>query len=82
MFVFVPGSDTESQESFFPQSEQYGAVLDGPGAKRDIKPFKPPKLGVQQQEDVQRAKKFAMEQSIKSVLVRQTIAHQQQVARY
>ena len=29
-------------------------------------------------EDIQRAKKFAMEQSIKSVLVRQTIAHQQQ----
>ncbi|GFS16875.1 poly(U)-binding-splicing factor PUF60 [Elysia marginata] len=79
LFGFVPGSELETQETFFPQSEQYGPVLDGPGAKRDIKPFKPPKLGVQQQEDVQRAKKFAMEQSIKSVLVRQTIAHQQQV---
>ncbi|XP_005092717.1 poly(U)-binding-splicing factor PUF60 isoform X2 [Aplysia californica] len=29
-------------------------------------------------EDIQRCKKYAMEQSIKSVLVRQTIAHQQQ----
>lgn len=73
------GSDSESQEPFQSQSEQYGTVLFGPGAKRDVKPFKPPKLGVQQQEDVQRAKKFAMEQSIKSVLVRQTLAHQQQV---
>lgn len=32
----------------------------------------------EQQEALQKAKKYAMEQSIKSVLVKQTIAHQQQ----
>ncbi|KAH9524855.1 Poly(U)-binding-splicing factor PUF60-B, partial [Bulinus truncatus] len=68
----------DSQEPYFPQSDQSGPLLEGPGAKRDIKPFTPPKLTSSQQEDIQRAKKFAMEQSIKSVLVRQTIAHQQQ----
>uniref|UniRef100_A0A0B7A6C9 RRM domain-containing protein n=2 Tax=Arion vulgaris TaxID=1028688 RepID=A0A0B7A6C9_9EUPU len=68
----------DSQEPFFPQSDQSGPLLEGPGAKRDIKPFTPPKLSSAQQEDIQRCKKFAMEQSIKSVLVRQTIAHQQQ----
>ncbi|CAG5126959.1 unnamed protein product [Candidula unifasciata] len=68
----------DSQEPFFPQSEQSGPLLEGPGAKRDVKPFTPPKLTSSQQDDIQRAKKYAMEQSIKSVLVRQTIAHQQQ----
>lgn len=53
-------------------------MLEGPGAKRDVKPFTTPKLNAAQAEDIQRAKKYAMEQSIKSVLVRQTIAHQQQ----
>uniref|UniRef100_A0A3Q3LMJ8 Poly(U) binding splicing factor 60 n=1 Tax=Mastacembelus armatus TaxID=205130 RepID=A0A3Q3LMJ8_9TELE len=37
-----------------------------------------PPLTADQQEALQRAKKYAMEQSIKSVLVKQTIAHQQQ----
>lgn len=36
------------------------------------------KLSSDQQEAVTKAKKYAMEQSIKSVLVKQTIAHQQQ----
>lgn len=36
------------------------------------------KLSSDQQESVTKAKKYAMEQSIKSVLVKQTIAHQQQ----
>lgn len=36
------------------------------------------KLNGDQQESVTKAKKYAMEQSIKSVLVKQTIAHQQQ----
>lgn len=35
-------------------------------------------LTPEQQEALQKAKKYAMEQSIKSVLVKQTIAHQQQ----
>ena len=37
-----------------------------------------PKLSSSQADAVQRAKKYAMEQSIKCVLVKQTIAHQQQ----
>ncbi|XP_067309617.1 poly(U)-binding-splicing factor PUF60a isoform X2 [Pseudorasbora parva] len=37
-----------------------------------------PPLTPEQQEALQKAKKYAMEQSIKSVLVKQTIAHQQQ----
>ena len=47
-------------------------------AKRETKPFVLPTLTTEQQEAVQKAKKYAMEQSIKSVLVKQTIAHQQQ----
>ncbi|XP_053552700.1 poly(U)-binding-splicing factor PUF60-like, partial [Bombina bombina] len=37
-----------------------------------------PPLTLEQQEALQKAKKYAMEQSIKSVLVKQTIAHQHQ----
>ena len=62
-----------------PQQDQDGPVVEGPGAKRDAKPFSLPKLSSAQEEDIKRAKKYAMEQSIKSVLVRQTIQHQQQV---
>ena len=54
-------------------------MLSGPGAKRDYKPFSLPRLSSSQSDAVQKAKKFSMEQSIKSVLVKQTIAHQQQV---
>ncbi|XP_035375634.1 poly(U)-binding-splicing factor PUF60-B isoform X2 [Electrophorus electricus] len=45
----------------------------GMGSKLGLPPLTP-----EQQEALQRAKKYAMEQSIKSVLVKQTIAHQQQ----
>ena len=62
-----------------PQQDQDGPVVEGPGAKRDVKPFSLPKLSSAQEEDIKRAKKYAMEQSIKNVLVRQTIQHQQQV---
>lgn len=37
------------------------------------------KLTSEQQDAVTRAKKYAMEQSIKMVLMKQTLAHQQQV---
>lgn len=60
------------------QLPQHGSMLEGPGARRD-KAFVPPRLSFSQQDLVQRAKKYCMEQSIKSVLVKQTIAHQQQV---
>lgn len=56
-----------------------GPVLEGPGAKRELKPFTLPKLTSSQQDALQSAKKYAMEASIKSVLVKQTIAHQHQV---
>jgi len=39
----------------------------------------PAKLAVEQAEAVSRAKRYAMEQSIKMVLMKQTLAHQQQV---
>ncbi|KAM6971494.1 poly(U)-binding-splicing factor PUF60-like isoform 1-T1 [Tautogolabrus adspersus] len=45
----------------------------GTGSKLGLPPLTP-----EQQEALQMAKKYAMEQSIKSVLVKQTIAHQQQ----
>ena len=64
------------------QAEQVGPVAAGPGAKKDPKHFVLPKLSHSQQECINRAKKYAMEQSIKSVLVKQTIAHQQQVKIY
>ncbi|XP_013407059.1 poly(U)-binding-splicing factor PUF60 isoform X2 [Lingula anatina] len=61
------------------QAEQTGAILPGPGAKKDQRPpFKLPKLTSSQQDAISKAKKFAMEQSVKSILVKQTIAHQQQ----
>lgn len=61
-----------------PQQEQSGTIIEGPGAKKDQKPFTPPKLSSSQQDAIQSAKKYAMEISIKSVLVKQTIAHQHQ----
>lgn len=63
------------------QVEQTGPVLSGPGARKDSQPFKLPKLSSSQQDAIARAKKYAMEQSVKSILVKQTIAHQQQVRR-
>ena len=38
-----------------------------------------PKVNSEQQDAINRAKKYAMEQSIKMVLMKQTLAHQQQV---
>lgn len=39
-----------------------------------------PKLSTDQNDMVIKAKKYAMEQSIKMVLMKQTLAHQQQVS--
>ena len=39
-----------------------------------------PKLSSEQHDTVTKAKKYAMEQSIKMVLMKQTLAHQQQVS--
>lgn len=61
--------------------EQTGPVLAGPGAMRSpssLLGLGLVKLTNEQQEMVTKAKKYAMEQSIKNVLMKQTIAHQQQ----
>ncbi|XP_052771984.1 poly(U)-binding-splicing factor PUF60-like isoform X1 [Mya arenaria] len=65
-------------EDDIPQSDMSGPVLEGPGAKRELKPFTLPKLSSTQADALQSSKKYAMEASIKSVLVKQTIAHQHQ----
>jgi len=57
----------------------------GAGAKRDaggVVGLGLPKLNAQQALVVQRAKKYAMEVSIKMVLMKQTLAHQQQQTKY
>nr|CAD7586200.1 unnamed protein product [Timema genevievae] len=60
---------------------QSGLVVAGPGARNITIPgllgAGLPKLTQEQQEAVTRAKKYAMEQSIKMVLMKQTLAHQQ-----
>lgn len=63
------------------QGAQQGPLLTGPGGKREEKTIVAPRLNNYQQDCLNRAKKYAMEQSIKSVLVKQTIAHQHQVYR-
>lgn len=54
----------------------------GPGAKNPTLPAilggSLPRLSSEQSDSVARAKKYAMEQSIKMVLMKQTLAHQQQ----
>ena len=62
-----------------PQALQVGTVVTGPGGKREQKLLTPAKLMPVQQEAITKAKKYAMEQSIKSVLLKQTLVHQQQV---
>ncbi|XP_069677783.1 poly(U)-binding-splicing factor half pint isoform X7 [Periplaneta americana] len=60
---------------------QSGPLVAGPGARNTTIPgllgAGLPKLNPEQQEAVTRAKKYAMEQSIKMVLMKQTLAHQQ-----
>jgi len=58
------------------QASQFGPVYSGPGAGKSCK-----KLTRTQKESLRRAKKYAVEQCIKSVLLKQTIVHQQQVCR-
>lgn len=57
-------------------------VPSGPGAKCSTLPAilggSLPRLSSEQADAVARAKKYAMEQSIKMVLMKQTLAHQQQ----
>ncbi len=64
--------------------DQTGHLVLGPGARRDaigLLGAALPKLSLEQQMAAQKAKKYAMEQSIKMVLMKQTLAHQQQQAK-
>lgn len=58
-------------------------LIQGPGARSNtiagILGGALPKLSSDQTDSVTKAKKYAMEQSIKMVLMKQTLAHQQQV---
>ena len=61
-------------------------TFSGPGAKflslPGILGAGLPKISSEQQDSVNRAKKYAMEQSIRLVLMKQTQAHQQQVRQF
>jgi len=56
------------------QAGQFGTVYYGHGASKSKH-----KLRHSQKEALRRAKKYAVEQCIKAVLLKQTVAHQQQV---
>lgn len=71
---------TRHRRSPSPQAAQTGPLLTGPGGAREQKRFTLPKLSSSQEDRVKKAKKYAMEESIKSVLLKQTLAHQQQVS--
>jgi hypothetical protein len=62
--------------------KQGGEVVTGPGARSNtiagILGGALPKLSSDQSDKVSKAKKYAMEQSIRMVLMKQTLAHQQQ----
>lgn len=63
---------------------QVGTLISGPGSRLGILgALAAPliKLSSEQNEAVAKAKKYAMEQSIKMVLMKQTLAHQQQQAK-
>lgn len=89
----VPGTEEIPQKRFklldaTEEAETYndliqsGEVVTGPGARSStiagILGGALPKLSSDQSDTVNRAKKYAMEQSIKMVLMKQTLAHQQQ----
>ncbi|KRZ16618.1 Poly(U)-binding-splicing factor PUF60, partial [Trichinella zimbabwensis] len=60
--------------------EQEGSVVVGPGARKEalLLGLGLPKLSSKQYEELARAKKYAMDQSVKTVLMKQTVQHQQQ----
>ncbi|XP_012146844.1 poly(U)-binding-splicing factor hfp isoform X2 [Megachile rotundata] len=78
----VEGSASEFLPGPIYDLNQIGQVVAGPGAKYLTLPgilgAGLPKITSEQQDTVNRAKKYAMEQSIKMVLMKQTLAHQQQ----
>uniref|UniRef100_A0A8C4Q160 Poly(U) binding splicing factor 60 n=1 Tax=Eptatretus burgeri TaxID=7764 RepID=A0A8C4Q160_EPTBU len=77
---------TSEPDSVVGNGAMCAALVSSPGAASGSSLSSPgsmtlgllPQLTTEQQESLQKAKKYAMEQSIKCVLVKQTIAHQQQ----
>ncbi|CAD5115392.1 DgyrCDS4371 [Dimorphilus gyrociliatus] len=59
------------------QLKQTGDIIQGSGAKKSSKDLDASKLNVKQQEAIEKVRKYAMEQSIRQVLVKHTIAQQQ-----
>ncbi|KYQ49937.1 Poly(U)-binding-splicing factor half pint [Trachymyrmex zeteki] len=82
MHDFFIGNASEFLPGPIYDLNQIGQVVAGPGAKYLTLPgilgAGLPKISSEQQDTVNRAKKYAMEQSIKMVLMKQTLAHQQQ----
>ncbi|XP_071569558.1 poly(U)-binding-splicing factor half pint isoform X2 [Temnothorax nylanderi] len=82
MHDFFIGNASEFLPGPIYDLNQIGQVVGGPGAKYLTLPgilgAGLPKITSEQQDTVNRAKKYAMEQSIKMVLMKQTLAHQQQ----
>lgn len=80
-------AEYKDEGSGIPLLEQSGPVVVGPGAEKEAQllGLGLPKLDFRQHDDLAKAKKYAMEQSIKQVLMKQTISHQanqQKVAMY
>lgn len=82
MPTFFVGNASEFLPGPIYDLNQIKQVVAGPGAKYLTLPgilgAGLPKITSEQQDTVNRAKKYAMEQSIKMVLMKQTLAHQQQ----
>uniref|UniRef100_A0A1B6HWX0 RRM domain-containing protein n=1 Tax=Homalodisca liturata TaxID=320908 RepID=A0A1B6HWX0_9HEMI len=84
MLIVVTGPSFPFLSAPIYDFNQTGSLTPGPGSRLGIigilgSPL--PKLTAEQQDAVTRAKKYAMEQSIKMVLMKQTLAHQQQQAK-
>merc|ERR1719500_781174 len=72
-------------EEALPVQQEVEKLVYGPGSRRDaggVLGIGLPGLEIEQAKLVQRAKKYAMEVSIKMVLMKQTLAHQQQQTKY
>lgn len=55
-----------------------GPIFNGPGAAKRFKPFHLPQLQSHESAAIEKAKKYAMEQSVRAVLLRQTQIQQSQ----
>uniref|UniRef100_A0A915IK12 RRM domain-containing protein n=1 Tax=Romanomermis culicivorax TaxID=13658 RepID=A0A915IK12_ROMCU len=73
----VFSSSNDSSMTYF---QQTGEVMVGPGGVKEaiVLGLGLPKLRREQEDNLARAKRYALEQSIKHVLLKQTVAHQQQ----